>query len=102
MKMLYGLARRLQFPQNTSETPEPAVLSVYYGAERTFAYTRYPLWFKRTVDVEAEHQNCRRPMKRPQGNGEDGTRTGAEEGKRKRKIRGGKQVDVGSLLGSFG
>ncbi|KAF2444212.1 hypothetical protein P171DRAFT_432280 [Karstenula rhodostoma CBS 690.94] len=99
MKMLYELAGRMH-PQNHAEDiPGSAVLSVYYGAERNFAYTRYPLWFKRVADVESEHQDGRLPKRSPN---DEGGEDKAGGGKKKRRVREGKQKDIGSLLGGFG
>lgn len=100
MKMLYDLARRMnpqQFPKNE---PGSAVLSVHYGAESTFAYNRYPLWFKRVGEVEGERLD-ERPTKRSQGDG-DGEEDIKGDGKKKKRVRQGKQTDIGSLLLGFG
>jgi hypothetical protein len=99
MKMLYDLAGRIHPQQHRDEVPDPAVLSVYYGAERNFAYNRFPLWFKRLVDVGTEHQDDRltkRPLEK------EGVEEKAGSGKRRRIVREGKQKDIGSLLGAFG
>lgn len=99
MKMLYDLAGRLIPQQNSTESLSPAILSVYYGAERHFAYTRYPLWFERLIGVE-QGQLISQVSKRLQDvEGDSGPERG--EGK-KRKIREGKKTDIGSLLGGFG
>ena len=93
MKQLYDLAGRLDPQRHPSEVSDSAVLSVYYGAERSFAYSRYPLWFVRHIYAASEHRDSG-SLKRSQGNG--------ESVEKKRKIRGGKKMDIGSLLGGFG
>ena len=99
MKMLYDFAGRMD-PQKVPKDEPSAVLSVYYGAERTFAYNRYPLWFKRVGEVERERLDDR-PGKRSQGASEGGEDT-TDGGKNKKRVRQGKQMDIGSLLTGFG
>jgi hypothetical protein len=99
MKMLYDLAGRIHPQQHREEVSDSAVLSVYYGAERNFAYNRYPLWFKRVVDVEREHPDRRLTKRLPEKEGLE-EQTGS--GRKRRRVREGKQKDIGSLLGGFG
>ncbi|KAL5395870.1 hypothetical protein PMIN06_004347 [Paraphaeosphaeria minitans] len=98
MKMLYDLAGRMHSHQNPEDSASPAILSVYYGAEQNLAYNRYPLWFKRLGDVRTESQDGRL-KKRSQGHGGDDISGGV---KKRKRVRGGKQMDIGSLLEGFG
>ncbi|OAF99570.1 uncharacterized protein CC84DRAFT_1209906 [Paraphaeosphaeria sporulosa] len=99
MKMLYDLAGRMHPDQAPEDVPDSAVLSVYYGAERNLAYNRYPLWFKRLGSVETEYEAGRQPKRYQDDQGGE-ERTGG--GKKPRRLREGKQMDIGSLLGGFG
>lgn len=98
MQSLYNLAGRLQTAQVSNEAADPPVLSVYYGAELRFAYSKYPLWFRRIDGIEQKQQTTG-PEKHMLENGEDHPKRGGNE--KKKKIRSGKQSDIGSILGEF-
>lgn len=99
MKMLYDLAGRMHPKRHAEVVPDSAVLSVYYGAERNFAYNRYPLWFKRVDDLETEHQDARLPKRSQDDERVEDT---TEGGRKKMRVRKGKQKDIGLLWGGFG
>lgn len=102
MKAVYDLANKLQPPQprpSSEESADPAVVCMRYGWDPHSACEKCALWFKR-VHGESKSQDTGSEKHRRVGE-EFSLEMGGQEGKR-RKIRKGRQSDVGAMLGTFG
>ena len=99
MKQLYDLANESPAAQITGAAKKPPVLSVHYGQVNSFASIARRLWFTRTGDTPPSNQ-INQAEKQKQRHGDDLAHS--SNGSKKRKIRRGKQSDIGSILGEFG
>ncbi|KAF2685579.1 hypothetical protein K458DRAFT_14376 [Lentithecium fluviatile CBS 122367] len=110
MKMLYDLASVLS-PSPRAGTKGNALVSIHYGDELRFVdRSGDSAWFVREAPARGE---VAQSDKRPSESGgcladelpSAGAGTNPGEGvyvNKKRKIRGGKQMEIGSILGVFG
>lgn len=91
--MLYDLANSF-FPKSEASAPDDPVISITYGdATDRYHPNWHSAWFVRVPTASDELFAL--PVKRPSEVTEEQVET------KKRKMRDGKQKDIGSLLDSF-
>jgi len=94
MKLLYDLAEKWQ-PEahrpSIAKEPDPAIFSVHYGSERSFSYSAFPIWFIRDW-LSSRYKPEEQAKRAGEGEGNES---------KKRKIRTGKQSNIGSFLETF-
>jgi hypothetical protein len=95
MTMLYDLAGLLHERPRTDPSSN-AIISIQYGdGPHRNSKKSYSAWFVRVPVSTAEHlQQSKRPSDLEENAKKD-------DASKKRKVRAGKQNDIGSLLGTF-
>lgn len=97
MKTLYAFAGTLRSTEGQKVESSTAVVSILYGdASRYTDRQSHPTWYVRQYPSENE---VMQPLEHPSD-----IRTafgGSIDANKRRKVRHGKQKDIGGLLGSF-
>ncbi|KAF2869164.1 hypothetical protein BDV95DRAFT_578502 [Massariosphaeria phaeospora] len=94
MEIIYDFASGLLHQPPRTRLAEPSI-SIVYGDSRSVEDRKsYSAWF---VRVPPSAEDTKAPVKRA---GDDSENT-KDEASKKRKVRQGKQKDIGSLLGGF-
>lgn len=99
MEQLYDIACESLAPQLVGEKKKPPVISVRYGLRGNLGSDGLRRWFQRTGDTQLSNAT-RQAEKHKQRHGDELAENSGEN--KKRKIRQGKQSDIGSILSSFG
>lgn len=98
MEILYNfVSELLQLP--TLLASRDAFVTIDYGDTRTSLQSEsYSAWFTRVLiaaEKQLEHEEVKQPTKRYSGKKDD------RDVHKKRKVKEGRQKDIGSLLGAF-